>query len=250
MKKNLSPRDAKQLSTIQQIGRISTDERVSFVRVHAIKYISTVEKMGKVPWDKKWVAKETNHYFLHYPFLNIGKIGFEWVFGKEKTDKKKSVLIIHMPSIKWNPAHGNPELYLRNVADMAGTWFMKKYHCDLRGLKKCGKGHFEMPVHDEKLVSLAQATSIRVGDFILDSSLGYPEFGSVEGYDVLAELLSLPKRVAVLEKQMVVLTDAVSKVVSSVEKIGDAMKKLTKTVDKLDKLLSVPKKPDEKLDVT
>jgi hypothetical protein len=236
-KKKFLREDAVILSTIQLEKKPFQNERGSFLRVHAMKYVSTVERMGKVPWDKKWTAKETNHYFLHYPFLNFGKIGFEWVFGKEK-----SVLIIHLPSVKWNPQNGNPEIYMRSMADQAGTWFMKKYHCDLRGIRQCGKGHFEMPVHDEHLVRLAQETSVRVGDFVLDSSLGYPEFGSVGGYEILSELLSLPKRVAVLEAQMVV-------VVRSIGEVAESIKTLQRSIDELNVLLRQPVRVDEFRDV-
>lgn len=244
-KKKFLDKPISTVSTIQQKGRISTDDQGSFVRVHAMRYVSTVEKMGKVPWDKKWVAKETNHYFLHYPFLTVGNVGFEWVVGK-----KKNVLIIHMPSIRWNVSDGNPELFLRGLADSCGTWFMKRYKCDLRGLAQCGKGHFEMPVHDKRLVSMAQATTIRVGDFVLDASLGYPEFGSVGGYDLLAELLSLPKRVASLEKRMDRVESVLERIVSSMESMSVQVEKMGKQVDHLMKLFDAPKRPDGKEDVT
>jgi hypothetical protein len=229
-KKRFTGKDVSTVSTIQQRVKVSTEERGSFIRVHAIRFISTVEKMGIVPWDKKWCCKETEHYFMHYPFLNVGKVGFEWI----KT-KRKSKLIIHMPSIRWNASDGNPELFLRGMADQCGTWFMKRYHCDLRGLRQCGRGHFEMPVHDKALVKMAQSTSVHVGDFVLDSSLGYPEFGSVGGFDPLNELLGLPKRVDAIEVR--------------IDRLEQSIEKLVLSVDKLTRLFEAPKIKDSFRDV-
>lgn len=229
-KKRFTDKDISTVSTIQQRVRISTEEQGSFIRVHAIRFISTVERMGKVPWDKKWCCKETEHYFVNYPFLNVGNVGYEWI-----KSKRTNQLVIHLPSIRWNVGDGNPEVFLRGVADSCGTWFMKRFKCDLRGLRQCGKGHFEMPVHDKRLVSMAQATTVRVGDFVLDTSLGYPEFGSVEGFDPLAKIISSVDRVDELEKR--------------IDRIERSVEKLTISIERLTKIFDIPVRPDDKRDV-
>lgn len=235
------------------------------IRCHAIGYISDVKTMGKVPWDKKWKTKSAAYCLYKYPFKNVGEISFQWILSRTSNQLK-----ITLPSIWWNYSGGDPEPFLRNVADMAGTWFMKEFHCDLRGLRKCGKGHFEMPVHDKGLVELAQASSIKVGDFVLDCSLGYPEFGSVGGYDSLVHLLlmvpKLDKLLAMapeLEElvlllplfkltipKLVLLLPKLELLLPKLEEIVTVVPKLAEDVDKLVKLLSQPIKEDEYIDVT
>jgi len=235
------------------------------IRCHAIGYISDVKKMGKVPWDKKWKTKSAAYCLYRYPFKNVGEISFQWILSRTSNQLK-----ITLPSIWWNYSDGDPEPFLRNVADMAGTWFMKEFHCDLRGLRKCGKGHFEIPVHDKGLVELAQASSIQVGDFVLDCSLGYPEFGSVGGYDSLVHLLlmvpKLDKLLAMapeLEElvlllplfkltipKLVLLLPKLELLLPKLEEIVTVVPKLAEDVDKLVKLLSQPIKEDEYIDVT
>lgn len=218
------------LSTIRQKKTIKMNERGSYCRVHALRFISTVVKMGGVPWDKKWTCKGVDHCFINYPFLNVGDVGFEWIVGKQSNQ-----LVIHVPSLWWDMNDGDPVPLLRNMADRAGSWFMKRYHCDLRGLRQCGKGHFEVPVRDKRLVSLAQVKSVRAGGFILDSSLGFPEFGSVEGFDPLAELMKSPSRISDIEDR--------------IDRIERSVEKLTVSIERLTRIFDMPIRPDDKRDV-
>lgn len=237
-KKKLTEEDTVILSTMRQKGTRNMDERVSFVRIHAIKYVSTVVSMGKVPWEREWVCKGVYHRLFHFPFKNVGNVGFEWIQGKTK-----SSLLVMLPSLKWCVRSGNPDEHLRRVVGICYSWFMKNFHCVLGGLRQCGRGHFELPVHNKALVSLAQVGSFKHGDLILDSSLGYPEFGSVGGYDPLDMLFKCPGRLDVLEKRMDHLE-------SVLERISVKFDKLDKQLEHLSRLFDVPVRVDERLDVT
>jgi len=229
-KKKFSGEDAVILSTIKQEGRISTKRRGCFIRCHAISYLCDVERMGVVPWDKTWETDGVTHCLYRYPFEKVGEVGFQWIRGRSSNQ-----LRINLPSMLWSHRDGSPDAFLHGVADRCGVWFMKRFCCDLRGLRQCGRGHFEMPVRDPGLVGLAQRVSVKRGGLVLDSSLGFPEMGSVEGFDVLGELLGLPKRVDDIEKR-------VERVVESVERLGLA-------VDRLTRLFDVPYRVDELRDV-
>ena len=230
-KKKLTEEDTVILSTIKQKGRISTQRRGCYIRCHAISYLTDVKKMGDVPWDKSWSVRGVSHCLFKHFFVGVGDVSFQWMKGKSSNQIR-----INLPSIHWDVGHGNPELHLRGIADSCGTWFMKTFSCDLRGLKPCGHGHFEMPVHDPGLIRLAQGSSVKRDGLVLDSSLGYPEFGSVEGFDVLGELLGLPDRVSKLERQ--------------VESIVCSVEKLNVSIERLVRLFDVPVRVDELKDVT
>lgn len=236
-KKQLSPDDAVILSTIQQEKKKKLEDGGCFIRCHAMSYLTEVVKMGHVPWDKRWVANGVSHCLYRYPFDGVGEVSFQWMRGGGSNR-----LRINLPSIWINPSDEDPNGYLRGVADQAGTWFMKRFKCDLRGLVQCGKGHFEVPVRDPSLVSLAQRSSFKRGDFVLDTSLGFPEFGSVGGFDPLKSVLEAPGRIDGVEERL-------SRIEESVERLSVSVEALTGRIDGLVRLLEAPKRPDEKRDV-
>lgn len=236
-KKKLSPRTSVILSTMGREKTKKVEHGGCYIRCHAMSYLSIVKVMGRVPWDKSWETDGVSFSLYRYPFDGVGEISFQWIRGGESNQ-----LRINLPSLWWDDRDGDPKLFLRSVADQAGTWFMKRFKCDIRGLRQCGKGHFEVPVHDPGLISLAQASSFRRGDFVLDTSLGYPEFGSVGGYDPLKGLLDLPKRVDVLEER-------IDRIEASVERLTVSIDKVTASVERLTKLFDVPVRPDERRDV-
>ena len=237
-KKPLTPSDINQLSTILQKKVRKTDDNPSFINCHAISYQANINSIGEVKWDKQWKSKGVSFYFYQYPFENIGSISFVRMTGKTS-----DILKINLPRFTWDARKGSPEPYLKEIASLALDWFHKSFNLSFSGFKRCNGGHYELPVTDPDIVKLAQMATVRLGDFTLDSSIGFPEFGSTKGYDKLQELFSLIPRVSQLEQD-------ISKLSSMMSNISQQMETLSKQMSRMETLFSPPKLPDERIDVT
>ena len=230
-KKPLTPDDENGLSTILQKKVRKTDDRASFINCHAISYQANINSIGEVKWDKAWKSKGVSFYFYQYPFENIGSISFVRMTGKTS-----DILKINLPRFTWDVRKGSPEPYLNEIASLALDWFHRRFNLSFSDFIRCKGGHYEIPVTDPDIVKLAQATTVRLGDFTLDSSMGFPEFGSTRGYNKLQELLSLPDRVSQLEQNL--------------EKLESTLSRISQQMDRIEKLFSQPKLKDEFRDVT
>jgi hypothetical protein len=230
-KKPLTPSDENQLSTILQKKVCKTDDNPSSIDCHAISYQANIKSMDEVKWDKTWKSKGVSFYFYQYPFANIGSISFV-----RTTGKTSDILKINLPRFTWDARKGSPEPYLKEIAAMALDWFHKRFNLSFSDFTRCKGGHYEIPVTDPDIVKLAQLTTVRLGDFTLDSSIGFPQFGSTKGYYKLQELLSLPNRVSQLEDNL--------------NKLESTLSKVSQQMDRIEHLFSHPKPKDEFRDVT
>jgi hypothetical protein len=245
-KKPLTPDDKSQLSTILQKKTKKTDDRgSSSLSCHAISFQAKIISMDSIKWDKTWKSKGVSFYLYQYPFENIGSISFVRIKGKSS-----DILKINLPRFTWDVRKGSPEPYLKEIALLAVDWFHKRFNLSFSDFKRCSGGHFEIPVTDPDLVKIAQYSTVKLGDYTLDSSMGFAEFGSTKGYDKMEELFSLIPRVAKLEQEMVILTKAITTLIPQVEKLSPEIQKLSKQVEELLKMFSQPKIPDSFKDVT
>jgi len=239
-RKPLLEEDAKLLSTFQREKKRKNEHRVCFIRCHAIRFQAVIKACRKrVPWDRSWRTRGVDHFFYQFPFENIGVVGFHRL-----RSRSSDVLLISLPSFRWDRRRGSPEPVMREIASSCGSWFMRRFNADLRDLKRCKGGHFAIPVRDPDLVKIAQRSTVRLGDYMMDSSppSNTPEFES-EGFGALERLLSLPDKVSQIERRMDRIEDSVIRLVDNVEKINNAVIRLTD-------VFNVPSKPDELRDVT
>ena len=187
--------------------------------------------MDSIKWDKQWKSKDVSFYLYQYPFENIGSISFVRIKGKSS-----DILKINLPRFTWDVRKGSPEPYLKEIALLAIDWFHKRFNLSFSDFKRCSGGHFEIPVTDPDLVKIAQYSTVKLGDYTLDSSMGFAEFGSTKGYNKMEALFSLIPRVDKLEQDMMKLSDTLSKV--------------SLQMDRIEKLFNSPKIPDSFKDVT
>jgi len=231
-KKPLTPSDKNQLSTILQKKTKKTDDGgSSSLSCHAISFQVKIISMDSIKWDKTWKSKGVSFYLYQYPFENIGSISFVRIEGKSS-----DILKINLPRFTWDVRKGSPEPYLKEIALLAVDWFHKRFNLSFSDFKRCSGGHFEIPVTDPDLVKIAQYSTVKLGDYTLDSSMGFAEFGSTKGYNKMEALFSLIPRVDKLEQDMMKLSDTLSKV--------------SLQMDRIEKLFSQPKPPDSFQDVT
>jgi len=202
-----------------------------FTRCHGLSYTAVVKTWGKsITWDKEWQTRGSVHYQYRYPFARLGSVGFTRIKGKFS-----DTLRVDLPPVKWSVARGDPEKYLFNVARRVTNWFCSQYDVSVSDLCKCDGDKHGLVVRDSRLVKVAQEKTIVWNNGVeLDASHGVPEF---EGpWDVMSELLALPKRVEALERSVRVLSEAVPGLVKSIEM-------LQRSVDDLNHRLSYSSGP-------
>jgi hypothetical protein len=173
-----------------------------------------------------------------FPFEGVGDVSFERIIGRTC-----DVLKINMPSFFWDSGRGSPEPVMHEIALGVLAWFKKMFCVETGLLKRCSGGHFALPVRNPDLMKVAQTSTVRIGEYMLDSSPpeNAPEFESI-GFDALERLLLLPDKVKDFEKRMDLVERNVERLVASMEVMMGKM-------DTMLKLFDAPKKPDELRDV-
>lgn len=222
------------LSTISRRMRGKAAYKGYSMRCHGLFFKADVVSWGReLKWDKEWETKGSHHSFFVYPVRNLGSVSFHRV-----TSRYSDVLRVNLPNIHWSVEREYPvEKYIGNIARKVYSWFCREYSVSILNIQKCEGDSAGLPVHDLEMVSLAQKRSVKFDDgFMLDASPpeNRPEFEGPVGK--MAELISCPSRIDVLEKR--------------VEGLVASIERLAVTVDKLVGLFDAPRLPDEKRDVT
>lgn len=197
-----------------------------YSRCHGISFKARVKTWGKsITWDKEWQTRGSCHYLYRYPFARLGSVCFTRIVGRDC-----DTLRVDLPPIRWNVGRGDPDKYLYGVARKVTGWFCDRYAVSVSGLVKCDGDKHGLVVRDSSLVKVAQEKTIVWSNGVeLDASHGVPEF---EGpWDVMSELLALPKRVEALER--------------AVAGLSSSIPLLQKSIDDLTKTLGGPKAPVE-----
>lgn len=186
-----------------------------FTRCHGLSYTAVVKTWGKsITWDKEWKSRGASHYLYRYPFARLGSVGFTRIRGKYS-----DTLRVDLPPVRWSVARGDPEQYLYGVARKVTGWFCDRYDVVVSGLVKCDGDKHGLVVRDAGLVKVAQEKTFSWSNGVeLDASHGVPEF---EGpWDVMSELLRLPKRVEMLERAVAVLSQSIPLLQKSVDDLN------------------------------
>jgi len=215
-----SPRKTKILRGGRNVLRISRATFQTEVRGEAKK---------EIKWDSG-VSRLRNGVVFRdvvYPFANIGDVRFRRITGSHS-----DVLQIILPEVLWEKDAGEPFGYLKEMADRAGTWFMKRFCIDLGGLECVVKPDIGAPIREPELVRSAQRASFNVDGVMVDTSAPdcIAEFESKD-YDVTVAYIELPKRVLALEERLSRFE----------ELLGGLDEKLSRMLDVFD----VPSSPDD-----
>lgn len=234
----------KKILTTKNISRLIKLEDIKSQRLHGICNIVQIQKSTfitkiksgpykNVKWDKVWSINNLNHFLYSYPFEDLGSVGFQRMTSKG-TDQLKIIL----PRILWNKEDGNPEEFLKEVADRCGTWFMKHFKIELVGLRVCSKPHFAVVLTDPRLIKIAQSGTYNINNYMIDSSPPHniPEIESSD-YEYLDDLTNCPSKIRELE-------ELVDRLVASIDRIDNNINSLNEKIDSLFQ----PSKPDSRLE--
>ena len=198
-------------------------------RVHLIACRANIIKPPRQPvkWVKTWTLPNGTKYYLRDELLDIGRVTFEMIEGKEN-----SLLIIYMPE-KYMDAEELKEYIprLETYAQRAANWFMKKYECQLGLLELNQKPHFAFSESNE-IAAIAEKETISWGDFWIDNSEGHPEWETTDR-DLAIAKAEAPKRILQLEDRVSVLEQDLNRIIGMMESLEN----------KLGMLLNVPATP-------
>lgn len=217
-KKKYSPDADVILSTNLKGKSPRSDYGGYYSRCHGISFKASVKTWGKgIKWDKEWQTRGASHYCYRYPFARLGSVCFTRIVGREC-----DTLRVDIPPIRWNVARGSPEEYLYRVARKVVGWFCSQYDVSVSDLVKCDGDKHGLVVRDAELVKVAQERTIVWSNGVeLDASHGVPEF---EGpWDVMSELLALPRRVEALERAVAGLSQSIPVLQKSIEDLTRAL---------------------------
>ena len=244
-KKKFSPDDSVILSTILREKIKKNDYGGYYSRCHGVSFKAEILSFKKeVKWDKSWLTRGCQHFVYRYPFKRLGDVCFTRIVGKTC-----DTLRVDIPPVRWNVVRGDPEQFLLNMARKLMGWFCDAFEVSVSGLVKCDGEKHGLVVRQHDLVRVAQEKTIKWSNGVeLDASHGVPEF---EGpWDVMSELLRLPKRVESLECRVRHLEVVLERVIVSMERVEKNIVRVEQSINQMVDGLNVPGKKDTFNDVT
>lgn len=174
--------------------------RCNIIQIQKSSFITRVLSPPKkvVKWDKEWESNGVNHQLFSYPFSNVGEVKFQRIIGRN-SDQVKIIL----PRLVWDKKDSNPEKFLRETADRAGSWFMHRFKMELVGLRVCQRPDYAMMLTDPKLIDMAQHGTYESNGVMIDSSApdDLPEIES-KSYDDIFLLSNVPDEIRNLKQEM------------------------------------------------
>lgn len=201
--------------------------RCNIIQIQKSSFITRVLSPPKkdVKWDKEWVSNGVNHQLFSYPFPNVGEVKFQRIIGKN-SDQVKIIL----PRLVWDKHDENPGVFLRELADRAGSWFMKHFKIEMAGLDVCQRPDYALMLTDPKLVNMSQHGTYRANNIMIDSSSpdNLPEIESKD-YDDILLLSNVPGEIRNLKRDMAEVKGVVFEI--------------------RDMFINIPVRPDERRDV-